>query len=94
MGWFRVYFHVGWCSLDVRAEDRVEANRKVWEALDKFSHGAVEGLHLGGYMVSTQHIRALGEADQHSGEPPVACAPSLEGSRDSGIRCHESQESG
>ncbi len=47
MGWFRVYFNVGWCSMDVQAEEREEAITKVWETLNDLRHGAVEGFRLG-----------------------------------------------
>ncbi len=60
---FRVYFHLGWCSADVRAEDSAAAARQVWKALDELSHGAMKGLRLGSFTVSDQHTRTLGGSD-------------------------------
>ncbi len=78
MGWFRVAFRVGWCAVDVHAEDGVDAHRKIWDALDQLSHGAVEGLRLGSCTLSTQRIRELGNADNpgpKAGAPTCLSAP-------------------
>lgn len=72
MARYRVYFNVGWCSLDVQAEDRKEAITKVWQDLDELSHGAVEGLRLGSYTVSEEHTVDLGCAET---KRPAAGAP-------------------
>lgn len=89
---FRAYFNVGWCSMDVQAEDRKEAIRKVWEALDKLSHGAVAGLRLGSYTVSAQHIRELGDGEDCGLELPAQThAPGCRGARDDRERPHGSK---
>ncbi len=72
MGWFRVHFNVGWCSLDVQAANRREALTKVREALDELRHGAVEGLRLGSYMISEEHTVHLERAGR---DGPAAGAP-------------------
>ncbi len=66
MGWFRVYFDVGWSSVVVRAESREEAVKEVWKALEEWSRGAIEGLRLGSYMVCEERTLNLNDPSQRS----------------------------
>jgi hypothetical protein len=53
MGWFRISTNFG-SSVVVRAGNREEAIKQVWNALEELSRGAVEGLRLGSYVVSEE----------------------------------------
>ncbi len=75
MGWFRVYFNVGWCSMDVQAKEREEAITKVWETLNDLRHGAVEGFRLGSYTVSAQHTLDLGRPGHAGSEAHTPASP-------------------
>ncbi len=74
MGFFRVYFDIGWSSAVVRAESREEAIEKVWNALGELRHRAVEELSLGSYMVSREHTLNLEETNVE-GEPRQGFVP-------------------
>ncbi len=75
---FRVFFNVGWCAVDVPAANSAAAMQQVWETLDLLGHGAIEGLSVGSYTVSEQHILDLGQTDESQATlGPLAVARTL-----------------
>ncbi len=61
MGWYRVSSNFG-SSVVVRAENREEAIKQVWNALEELSRGAVEGLRRGSFVVSEVALAVPEEA--------------------------------